>query len=96
MQHPLNTSEGWVTNPDLIAILTGESSRKDVAIDDAIEAAQERLTSATLRQKSAAGLRAALKVAGVARVTMNAHNRAWRDSDGGKAIQRRVFASAGA
>lgn len=94
--HALNLDAGWIPNPELVAILTGKSSRKDIALEDAIEAAQERLDIMTLRQKTVAGLRAGLKVAGAARVTMNVHNRAWRDSAGGQAQQKRVFAQAGA
>lgn len=94
--HPLNLDAGWISNPDLTAILTGTSSRKDVAIEDAIDAAEERLKIMTLRQRTVANLRAGLKVAGATRVTMNPHNRAWRDSQGGKAQQKRVLAAAGA
>lgn len=84
----------WVSTPDLVAVLTGNSDALE--LDDAIAIGNERIAHVPMKQKPAASLRAALKVAGVARVTPNAQNRAWRDSAGGKRIQARVFAQAGA
>ena len=92
---PENVSgPAWISTPDLVAVLVGESNA--LPLEEAITIGDERIEVIKLKQKPAAELRAALKVAGVARVTPNAQNRAWRDSDRGKALQAKVFARAGA
>ena len=93
---PENIGNGpeWVSTPDLVEDLTcGDFTGAE--LEHLIAVAQERLLVVkTMRQKAVASIYAALKVAGVARVTMAPANRAWRDSKGGKAIARRVLASA--
>ena len=92
---PQNVSgPAWVSTPELVGTLTAEDPIAGLTLEDAIAVAQERLKVITLKQRPAAKLRAALKVAGVARVTMNAHNRTWRDSANGKRIAKPILAGA--
>lgn len=89
---PENEGAGWIPTPVLVDMLTGAIACN---VDGAIAVAQERLLKCGLKQRPAAQLRAALKVAGVARVRMNPQNRVGRDSAYGKRHARKVLAAAG-
>lgn len=88
-----NTQDGWIAHPNLVDMLTGKVASN---LEVAIATAEQRLKVCTLKQRPAAQLHAALKVAGVARVTMAPGNRIGRDSAYGKRHARRVLAAAGA